>query len=445
MPKPLFDLDEWPSILAVGPRIPEMVRTAEIRTDAPRGRRLGPNYAKLWCASAISNVGDGVRLTALPLLAATLTREPSLVAGVSLAGSLPWLLFALLAGAIADRHDRRVLMWRVQVFRMVVMGALSAAILMQIEGLALIWVLYGAAFLLGMGETLFDTGAQSIMPSVVDKSLLKRANGRLYAVEMTANEFVGPPVGSFLFVAAAAAPFIFDAATFGIAALLIYLMTGWYRAGHSEPRPQRRIHSEIAEGLRWLWGQRLLRTLGIMTGIFNLVGFVTWSTFVLFALEELDLSERGFGVLIAAGSLGAVLGALAAERLAHRLGDGPALHAVTLSGCIAFAATGLTSSVVVVAVAGIATGFGSMMWNVIAVSLRQSVIPTELLGRVNSVYRLLAWGTMPLGAAVGGVVADGFGLRAPYFLGAATLAAMLLYTLPLVNNRTIAAVRATAS
>lgn len=175
----------------------------------------------------------------MPLLAATLTRDPALVAGVSFAGFLPWLLFSLLAGAIVDRVDRRRLMWSVQVFRTALMGLLSVAILLGWSDRPLLFLMYGVAFLLGTAETLFDNAAQAIMPSVVAKEHLEKANGRLYGVEMLANNFAGPPLGGFLFAVAASAPFLLDTGSFAMAAVLIWSMAGSFRPATQEAQTTR--------------------------------------------------------------------------------------------------------------------------------------------------------------------------------------------------------------
>jgi len=407
-------------------------------------KKLGGNFYKLWTASAISNFGDGVRLTALPLLASTLTRDPGTIAGVFFASSAPWLLFALTAGALVDRLDRRHTMWTMQVVRMALMVVLTVVVVADLGSTPMLVTLYIVSFFLGIGEVIFDNAAQAIMPAVVRKDQLQVANGRLYAVEEATNRFAGPPVGSFLFAAAAALPFIVDAATFGVGAVLIFSMTGSYAPARGASAGTTSIRHEIAEGLRWLWQHRILRTLGVMTGVSNLTHSATYAIFVLYALEILELSEWGFGVILAASAVGGLAGGLVAPGLARFFGDGKSFYIITITAAISEAIIGFTSNAIVVALAMIAFGMGAMWWNVIAVSLRQSVVPDQLLGRVNSVYRLLAWGTMPLGAAIGGGLARLFGLRAPYFFSAIVLGLLTLYMLPIISDRTIAEARAEA-
>jgi hypothetical protein len=194
---------------AYGERCPFQPQGAYLRT-----RGLGPDFAKLWTANAVSNLGDGVTLVAGPLLAASLTRDPRLVAGLAVAQRLPWLLFSLVSGALVDRLDRRLLMVRVDAARCVAVGLLGVAVLADAASLPLLYVVF---FALGTAETLFDNAAVSILPAVVPRAQLARANGRLLGAQMVANELVAPPLGGLLFAAAAAVPFLLDAGTFAAA------------------------------------------------------------------------------------------------------------------------------------------------------------------------------------------------------------------------------------
>lgn len=399
---------------------------------------LGPNYHKLWVASAVSNLGDGVRLTALPLLAATLTREPALIAGIDFASRLPWFLFALLAGAVVDRVDRRRAMGIANILRALVVGGLALAIALGNSPLVLLYVV---AFLLGCAETIFDNAGQAIVPSLVRKDQLERANGRMYAAEMITNQFAGPPLGAFLFVTAASSPFFLDSASFLIAALLILSFQGTFRAPREVAAAPATIRADVVEGLRWLWNHRLLRTLALMLGTWNAVNTGAFAIFVLFALEILEVGEVGYGILSATFVVGSVSGSLSGSVISRRLGSGTTLIMSVIAGAVSSLVIALTSDPYVVGGMFAVQGFLVMVWNVITVSLRQTIIPDRLLGRVNSVYRLFGWGSMPLGAALGGFLGTVFGLRAPFFVMAAVLALMTILALPVVNNRTISEAR----
>lgn len=400
--------------------------------------RLGSNYVKLWMASAISNLGDGVRWVALPLLAVTLTRDPAKVAAIDLAASLPWFLFALPAGALVDRLDRRKVMVAANVFRTAVMGALAALVLTDNSTLVVLYVL---AFCLGTAETMFDNSAQALMPRLVDHSLLEKANGRLVAAELTANQFVGPPLGGFLFAAMAALPFVVDATSFALSALLIFLIAGTFTSPRDKALPQTRLRSEIAEGVRWLWGHRLLRSMAAYVGLMNLMSTACFSIFVLFAVQILDLTEAGFGLLLSSMAIGSLFGGLTSSRVAKRIGGGRTIFLGLVLAGVSYLLMGASSNPFVVAAGAALLGWPITSWNVITVSMRQRIIPDRLLGRVNSVYRLLAWGTMPIGALVGGLLGRGYGLRAPFLVAAAVHAVLALFALKLFSNAALGAAR----
>jgi len=411
------------------------------RTENRGGGVLGPAYRKLWTAATISTLGDGVREAALPLLAASLTRSPGLIAFVAFAGRLPWLIFSLISGALVDRLDRRRVMWTVDLFRAGVMAALAALVL---AGVARIPLLALVAFLLGTGETLFDNAAQAILPGIVRADLLETANSRLYAGEVVSNQFVGPPLGSFLFVALAALPFFLDATSFAAAALLVMSIGGVFRAERPSGGQRTGIRQDIGEGVRWLWRHRLLRTLAIMLGTLNLVEGAFFAILVLFTLEILHVRETGYGLLLSAAAAGALVGSLVTTKVASRLGRGTVLlTSVAMVGASALVMGATSDPFVAAAMLAVSSGFG-VAWNVVTVSLRQTIVPAPMLGRVNSVYRFLGWGSMPIGAALGGFVAERFGLRAPFYLAGVVELLMFVAALPFVNDRTVEAARAAA-
>jgi MFS family permease len=374
-------------------------------------RSLGAGFARIWAAGAVSNLGDGVVLAALPLLAASLSSSPTTVALVSVAGTLPWLLFSLVGGAIADRADRRRTMVVVDAFRAVAIALLGVALVADVESIALLLLV---SFSLGTAETVFDNASQAILPSVVAEGDLERANGRLEGTQIVANQFVGPPLGAWLFGVAAASPFFLDALSFAAAAALVLSLHGSYRA-EREPAPTT-IRGDIRDGMRWLLRHRILRTLAVALGIVNLMGMAVMAVLVLYAQQVLHLDDGEFGLLLTAEAAGAVIGSAMAARLRDALGTGTVLTlAVTVAGG-SFLVPALWSEPIPVALALALGGWGGLVWNVVTVSLRQSLVPDRLLGRVNSAYRMIGWGTMPVGALLGGLVADAFGLEAPFLV-----------------------------
>ncbi|GAA1900539.1 MFS transporter [Streptomyces sodiiphilus] len=414
---------------------PERVHPSSGPGGAAARARLGGAYWRLWISSALSNLADGVFKIALPLIAIGFTRSPVLVAGVTFALTVPWLLFALPAGALADRLDRRKVMLAANTVRAVLLAALAATVALD---LASIWALYAVAFCVGVAETLYDTTAQSILPRLVSRDQLSRANGRLYAAELTANQFVGPPLGGLLVAAGAVAAFSAPVALWAVAVGALLMVRGTYRVGRERPTT---VRADIAEGLRFLWRHRLLRTMAVMVGGFNFATNAAWAVLVLFAVgpaSPVGLSEQGFGLLLVTVAAGSLLGSFLAERVERLLGRARALALSVCTGALMLGAPAATADPFLLGAAFFTGGVGIVVWNVITVSLRQRVTPDRLLGRVNSGYRLLAWGTMPLGAAAGGLLAQLAGLRA-VFAASALLTLALLAVMPLVTDRAMAA------
>ena len=404
---------------------------------------LGPRYWKLWSASAVANLGDGIFQVAVALLAVRLTRSPLLISGVAFAARLPWLFLALPAGAWADRWDRRLTMLRMNVVRVVALAGLAAAVAADAASIGL---LYGVALVLGCAEVLFDTSAQTMMPAVVEsKDDLSKANGRLFAAETVLNQFVGPPLGGLVVAASMAVAIGSSAVLYGVAIVALGLLTGSFRTARSGPVVSLRV--DIAEGLRYLAGHRLLRTLALLLGGMNLLSSAQFAIFVLFAVSDdgtfgLGLSEAGVGFLLTTGAIGGIAGSFLAAPLERAVGRARVLLLSVVIVGLAMGAPAVWPSVPVAAATGAVFSVGGVMWNVITVSLRQRIIPDALLGRVNSGYRLLGWGTIPLGAALGGFVGEVLGLRAVFWLAGAGHLFLLVPLLAVVTDEAIEAAEA---
>ncbi|MFJ2518561.1 MFS transporter [Cellulosimicrobium cellulans] len=394
------------------------------RRRRPAGTPLGAPFRRLWTASTVSNLADGVLKVALPLVAVRYTDSPALVAGLTFALTLPWLLFALPAGALADRLDRRHAMIGANVARALLVVALAAVALVPDAGS--IAALYVVAFGVGVTETLYDTSAQSILPQVVPRTALPRANGRLYAAELTANQFVGPPLGGLLVAAGAAVAFGLPGALWALAVGLLVGLPGAYRP---ERTTRTTLRADIAEGLRFLWHDRILRTLALMVGGINFASNAAFAIFVLYAVgpdSPLGLSEPAYGVLLTTTAVGAFAGSFVAERVVVLVGRARSLALTVLSTVALVGVPAVTTNAWVIGAVYAVGGAGIAVWNVVTVSLRQRITPDALLGRLNSCYRLVAWGTMPLGAAVGGLLGEVFGLRSVFVVMAAVSATTLL-------------------
>jgi len=431
---------------------------------------LGKNYWKLWTASVTSNLGDGVAGIAYPWLASAVTRNALLIALIATAQRIPWLVFALPAGVITDRVDRRKIMTATSVFRTVLTFGVAAVVYVNQDSLpspgdvalgtvgapnaALYVTLVVSALLFGFAEVLYDNAAQTILPAIVEPEGLERANGRLWGAEMVMNQFVGPPLGSVLIGVAFALPFFFDAGTFAIAAALIFALSGVFKVDQpaSENGDKRKgFWDEIKEGVRWLWAHPLLRPMAIILGLLNGLGSVVFATFVLFAQEALHVSTTTFAILMMAGAAGGVIGSVLAPKVSENFGSGTALYFTLMSQSVTTLIIGFATHWAVVWVMFFAFSSTAVLWNVITVSLRQTIIPDHLLGRVNSVYRFFAWGMIPIGLAVGGLVVEGaetFGmdrvmaLRLPYFVTGAALFVLFFWAAPQLTTEKIESARA---
>tara|TARA_R110002033_G_scaffold11863_5_gene36748 strand:+ start:598 stop:1851 length:1254 start_codon:yes stop_codon:yes gene_type:complete len=388
------------------------------------------NYRWLVSASAVSNLGDGVSALAFPWLASLITRDPLLISLTAVAARLPWFLFTLPAGVWTDRIDRRSLMVRADLFRMVVTLGVVVMVLAAPPPVGspamAIAALCAVAFLLGSAEVLRDNAAQTVLPAVVAREDLESANGQMWSIETIAGHFIGPPLAGVLIALALPVPFGFDALTFALAAALVWLMVVPVRVAPA----RRSFRVELVEGLRWIWAHVLIWRLAIMLGVINACFMASVTMLVLFSQDLLGLGSVGYGLLLTAEAFGGVTGGIVAPRLARWLGGTVSLRIALAAMAVSLALTGAATAPWIVALALFTESAAGMLWNVVTVSLRQRTIPDDLLGRVNSVYRFFGWGMMPLGALAGGILVTwlepGSGreaaLRAPYFVGAAIIA-----------------------
>ncbi|HEY0120101.1 MAG TPA: MFS transporter [Cellulomonas sp.] len=382
-------------------------------------------FARLMTASGLSNLADGVLKTAVPLVALRYTTSPALIAGLSFAMTLPWLVAALPAGALVDRWDRRATMLVANSVRAVV---LVLVVLVAGTGHGSIWLLYAGGVLVGVAEVFNDTSAQSVLPMVVGREALQKANGRLFALETTTNSFAGPPIGGVVASAGIAVALGAPAAMWVLAVLVLLTLRGTFRVGRAAERTS--LRADVGEGLRFLWSRPLLRTLAIMVGAMNLASAAWGAVFVLWAVgptSALHLTSAQYGVLLTTFAVGSVAGSLVADRLAALMGRTASLVVAVAASALMPAGPLLTTNVWLLGALWVVASFMVATWNVITVSLRQRLTPDRLLGRLNSAYRLLAWGTMPLGAAIGGALGEAFGVRSVFVVG--TVLALALLTL----------------
>ncbi|GAC1538066.1 MAG: MFS transporter [Acidimicrobiales bacterium] len=370
-----------------------------------------------------------------------MTRSPALIAGVAVATRLPWLLLSLPAGALADRVDRRRLLMVVEVSRMLVLVVLGGLIA---SGRASLVALYLSAFTLGAFQILYVGATQAVLPTMVRSDRLSQANSRLFAAQTAGEQFLGPALGGLAFAAMASLPFLADGATFAISGALLAL--AFPRRAHRRMRTtavaNTSISRQVREGLTWFAGHRVLRLVGAMVATFAFCQSMGAAILVVFGLRVLHLSGSGFGIFVAVAAVGNLLGAVAVPQLVRRIGTARALLYAGLLAGASYAVMGAAGSVPLALAALTCEAFAVGVGMVASAVLRQTLIPSDLAGRVNVVMRSCAYGAATIGAVTGGVLAAIGGVRLPFILGGtAEFVGALAIGLPLA--RILATARAT--
>ena len=424
--------------------------------------KLGASYWKLWSATGVSNLGDGIVSIAYPWLASAVTRSPLLIALAAVASRLPWLIFTLHAGVLTDRFDRKKIIVAMDLCRGLLTLVVGGVVYLERESLpalnelaslsmletnySLYFVILLSAFLFGLAEVLRDNTAQTLMPAVVDEKDLEKANGRMWSAEALTNSFIGPPIGSFIISIAIFLPFFVDAATFFIAAALIATMKPTVKSFKPEVKSGPiNFRSEIKEGFTWLWRHELLRPMAIVLGLLNGIAAMSGAVFILFAQEVLGTTVFIFAILGTAAAVGGILGGLLGPKVSEKIGRGPSLAIALFVTPTMTLLIGFTSLWYLVWIFIAIETFAGVLWNVVTVSLRQSLIPSQLLGRVNSVYRFFAWGTIPIGTLLGGALVTALqsslgretAFRSIYFIGAVLGFGLFLYAVRVLTTEKI--------
>jgi MFS family permease len=401
--------------------------------------QLPSRYWRQWWASAVSNVGDGVSFAAMPMLAYSLTQDERLLSLTTFALIVPWLVLALPVGVAVDRSERRVLMVGANVVRLLLFGVVAVTVA---AGSLSIGALLALLVLVGACEVVFDSSAQAFLPTLVASGDLPRANGYLLAAEVVAGSLVGLSVGAYLFNAVAMLPFLLNAVSFAVAAVLILSIHVPTSARAAvDDREHGSVPGGVRDGVRLLLAEPLLRAMAGLLAVMNLAFMLGQGVFVKYAAVELGVSDGAYGLLLAVTAIGAAAGGVLGHRLVRRTG--------TLAGILVPAVVfgtgqlliGLVPVTGVVAATGFCTGAAITVWNVVTVSLRQQLIPSHVFGRVNSVYRWVGTGASAVGALLGGQIAYHVGLRAPFLVaGGATLVALVVGLTPIVVGvRTVGA------
>ena len=407
-------------------------RPATAPTPAPR-TPLGPAFANIFTANLVSSLGDGIVRTAVPLLAVTLTHDAFLISGIAALAMLPWLLFAIPSGILIDKIDRRAAMALANTVR----GLLGATLLVLVAtGTLTIWSLYAVTFVAGIAETIYDGAIRAVVPGIVDKPNLPKANGRIEAGETVVLNFLSAPFTSVLFGISVLIPLGVNVAAYAVAIVLAVLLpvaaSGRQfkapRVTGSDAPPREPWWKQFVEGFRFITANRMLVTLWLLSTFTGLAVSAATATLVLYLVQRVGLPPSLFGVFLLSGAAGAIIGSLVVDRVKRLLGAGltMAIGNVTFSASIF--AIGLAPQLWLAALGFFVSSVGVILWNVLVMSLRQSIIPGRLLGRVHGTWRTLLWGAMPIGSLLGGLLGR-VDLALPFLIGGgvATLASVVFF------------------
>jgi MFS family permease len=392
--------------------------------------KLGPAFNRLFSASVISNLSDGLLAVAAPLLAISLTKDPILISMLSAFVMLPWLLFAIPIGLIVDRSNKRLLITFTNSIRFITAGLVALAI--STDTITIYWLLL-ATFLIGTCEVATDTAAQSLIPVILDKKNFEKANSRMNIAETVIQNFIGAPLSGFLYATSIVLPFILNSLGFLVAAIFVLMIPAHLISKGSSPENEaaekKSFISEIKFGLNYLWNDRPLRRLVATTTALGFFYSVTTSTLILFITETLEVQAKYFGLLMAVAGSGGVLGGILTPALSKKFGRGTILAVAIFISSITVLFQGFSPNVWVFGVIGFISSFSITNWNILLMSCYQVLIPAELYGRIHGARRTFVWGVMPIGALLGGVIAQS-GLRLPLIIGgtATTLISISAFT-----------------
>ena len=390
---------------------------------------LGHDFSRIWSASLITNLVDGVLRLAAPLLAVSLTEDPILIGALTALGLLPWLFFAIPIGAIVDRVDRRKALVLGNSLRAVIALFIAFAVSQDFIN---IWLLLIAVFFFGICEVLVDTTAQAVLPQILDKSNYERGNSRLQISEVIVSQFAGAPLSGLLYAVSIALPFFFSTTGFILAGLLILLFPFEreinVRKEGDAGQAKLGLKGDIKFALNYLYQDKQIFSIVVITTLLGFFYSLSNAIAPLFILKELNVSPALFGVVLAIQGVGALAGSIAAPMVSKYLGRGKALAINVFFASLLVIFIGLSPNAYFFVAVSVLIGFTISVWNILLMSLYQSLIPPELYGRIHGARRTIVWGLMPIGALLGGVIARG-GLRLPFLIGGsiATLIAFFSY------------------
>jgi len=394
---------------------------------------MGPAFNRMWAASIISNLSDGILIAAAPLLAISLTDSTVLISAIGAMVMLPWLLFAIPIGVLVDRVDRRFILAGANATRSAVVGVL--ALLIATHHVTIYWLLF-ASFVIGVCEVAADTTSQSLIPQILEEKNFEKGNSRLQISETVIQGFVGAPISGFIYAIAIALPFFINSLGLAVASLLALSIPIKYLQDirHDDvEKEKKKFVADMKFGIRYLFNEKVLRRLVVTTASIGVCYSIGTATMVLFIIKELELPKQLFGVILTIQSLGAISGAFMAPRLSKRFGRSTVMTFGITSSSAVLLLQGFSPNIYIFVALATFGAFAVSQWNILLMATYQTVIPTELYGRIHGTRRTLVWGMMPVGSLLGGVLAH-HSLRLPMYVGGAIATTLAFLSIGFLIN-----------
>ena len=394
---------------------------------------MGPAFNRMWASSIVSNLSDGILIAAAPLLAISLTDSTVLISAIGAMVMLPWLLFAIPIGVLVDRVDRRYILAGANATRSGVVGVL--ALLIATDHVTIYWLLV-ASFVIGVCEVAADTTAQSLIPQILEEKNFEKGNSRLQISETVIQGFVGAPISGLIYAIAIALPFFINSLGLAVASLLALSIPIKYLQDirHDDvDKEKKKFVADMKFGIKYLFNEKVLRRLVVTTASIGVCYSMGMATVVLFIIKELELPKQLFGVILTIQSLGAISGAFMAPRLSKKFGRSRVMTFGITSSSLVLLLQGFSPNIYVFVALATFGAFVVSLWNILLMATYQTVIPTELYGRIHGTRRTLVWGMMPVGSLMGGVLAQ-YSLRLPMYVGGAIATALAFLSISFLLN-----------
>ena len=377
---------------------------------------MGPAFNRMWAASIVSNLADGVLGAAAPLLAIALTDNTVLISSLGAMVMLPWLLFAIPIGALVDRLDRRFILAGSNAIRAVIIGVVALGV--ATHHVTIYWLI-AASFIIGVCEVAADTTSQSLIPQLLEKENFEKGNSRLSISETVVQGFIGSPLSGVLYAIAIYLPFFFNSFGYVVSALLALSIPIKYlqdvRTENAE-KEKKNFIQDMKFGIQYLYNHKVLRRLVVTTSVIGVCYSMGTSTMVLFLVEEMNMPKPLFGVILTIQGLGAIAGSIVAPKASKKFGRATMMTFGIFFSSLVLLGQGFSPNLFVFVALATFGAFTISQWNILLMATYQTVIPNELYGRIHGTRRTIVWGMMPFGSLIGGVLAH-YSLRLPMYVG----------------------------